>query len=150
MAAPPPEPMPLILTDASLKLNDIEMACVASHVELSPDTSITTVETMCGTKDYPGTVKWSLIATLAQSFTAGSTEDTLSQIMDDYRASGALPTFAVSGYKSRAIGADNPEWTGELIPQDYSPLNGDAGDVSNVEIEWSLTGPPVKNVTVGP
>jgi hypothetical protein len=72
------EPLPLILTDASLKIDDTELACVANHIELSPDTTVTTLDTMCGSKDYPGTVKWSLIATLYQSFDVDATEDVLS------------------------------------------------------------------------
>lgn len=148
MAGPPAtaEPMPLILTDASLKIDDKELACVANHIEISPDTTITTLDTMCGSKDYPGVVKWSLVATLYQSFDTDATEDVLSAALTAYRADGTLPTFSVTPYKSRPVGPDNPEWSGELIPMDYSPINGDAGDASTVDLEWSLTGPPVKSV----
>ena len=76
MGATTTEPMPVILTNASIKIDGVELACVASHVELSPDTSITTLDTFCGSKDYPGTVKWSLIATRYQSFDTRATEDT--------------------------------------------------------------------------
>ena len=145
-----PEPMPLILTDAGLKINDKELACLANHIELSPDTTITTLDTMCGSKDYPGVVKWSLLATLYQSFDVDATEEVLSEAMAAYRADGTLPTYAIVGYKTRPIGADNPEWSGELIPQDYSPINGDAGDASTVELEWSCAAAPVKNVTPTP
>jgi hypothetical protein len=144
------EPLPLILTDASLKINDIELACVTNHIELSPDTTVTTLDTMCGTKDYPGTVKWSLITTLYQSFDVGATEEVLSAALAAYRADGTLPTFEILPYKARPVGVDNPSWTGELIPQDYSPVNGDAGEASTVELEWSLSGEPVKSITPGP
>src|SRR4051794_35090273 len=77
-------PTPLILDDASIKIstddtraNLAELACSANHVELSPDVSVTTLDTMCGSADYPGTVKWSLVATLYQSFDTDSVEDTL-------------------------------------------------------------------------
>ena len=144
-----PEPTPLILTDASVKLGTAaadlfadlkELACVANHVELSPDVTITTLDTMCGSKDYPGQVKWALILTLYQSFDLDATEDVLSAAV----ASGEAVPFAIQGYKSQPIGADNPVWTGFVIPQPYSPINGDAGDASEVELEWSLTGPPTK------
>lgn len=141
------EPMPLILTDASVKINDTELACVANHVELSPDTSVTTLDTMCGSKDYPGTVKWSLILTLYQSFDTDATEDTLSGAVDAYKADGTLATFEIAGYKGRPIGPENPSWSGEVIPQDYAPINGDAGDASSIDLEWSLAAPPVKSVT---
>ena len=144
------EPLPLILTDASLKISTdgteaglIELACVANHIELSPDTSVTTLDTMCGSKDYPGTVKWSLVATLYQSFDTDATEDVLSAAV----AAGAPCPFEIVPYKSQPVSATNPSWTGNLIPQDYSPINGDAGDASTVELEWSLDAAPVKSIT---
>ena len=48
------EPLPLILTDASLTISDSELACVTNHLELSPDVTITTLDTFCGSTDYPG------------------------------------------------------------------------------------------------
>jgi len=145
-----PEPLPLILTDASLMINTVELACVANHIELSPDTSVTTLDTMCGSKDYPGTVKWSLLATLYQSFDVGATEEVLSGVMDAYRVDGTLATFSVMPYKSQPVSATNPQWSGSLIPKDYSPINGDAGDASTVELEWSLDGAPAKAIVPGP
>lgn len=139
------EPLPLILTDASLKINDVELACVANHIELAPDVTITTLDTMCGSKDYPGVVKWALVATLYQSFDLAATEETLSAAVD-----GGVPvSFEIVPYKSQPVSATNPSWSGEVIPQPYSPINGDAGDASTVELEWSLAGPPVKSITPG-
>src|SRR5215471_7867574 len=142
------EPMPLILTDASLKIstdgtttNLKELACVANHIELSPDVSVTTLDTMCGSKDYPGAIKWALVATLYQSFDTDATEAVLSAAV-----LGNVPVaFEIIPYKSKAISSTNPKWTGLVIPQPYSPINGDAGDASTVDLEWSLSGPPVKN-----
>ena len=75
MSTPAPEPTPLILTNASVKIDGTELACLANHVELSPDVNITTLDTFCGSRDYPGTAQeWSLVATFYQSFDAGSTE----------------------------------------------------------------------------
>ena len=141
------EPMPLILTDASITIDGNELACVANHVEISPDTNITTLDTMCGSKDYPGVVKWHLVATLYQSFDTDATEDTLSAALAAYRATGTLPEVVVTPYKSRPVGPTNPSWTGEVIPMDYSPINGDAGDASSIDLEWSYTAPPVKSTT---
>lgn len=150
MTQPAAEPLPLILTNAGLKINDTELACVTNHLELSPDTSVTTLDTFCGSRDYPGTVKWSLVATLYQSFDVGATEEVLSTAMSAYRTNGTLPTFAIVGHRDQPVSATNPEWSGELIPQDYAPINGDAGDASTVELEWSVNGVPSKTTTPGP
>ena len=150
MATPPPEPQPLILTNASIKIssddtvaNLAELACVANHVEISPDVSVTTLDTMCGSRDYPGTVKWALVLTLYQSFDPGATEEILSAAV----ASGGPVAFEVQGYRDQPTGDTNPKWTGLVIPQPYSPINGDAGDASTVELEWSIVGEPTKAIT---
>jgi hypothetical protein len=133
--------MPLILTNASVKLDGAELACSANHVELSPDINITTLDTFCGSRDYPGTVKWSLILTLYQSFDAGGPEEVLSAAV----LGGVPVAFEIAGYRDVAAGtATNPSWAGEVIPQPYSPINGDAGDASTIELEWSVVGEPLK------
>ena len=150
MSVAAPEPMPLILTNASIKINGTELACVATHVELSPDTSVTTLDTMCGSKDYPGVVKWSLIASLIQSFDVGATEDVLSEAVATYKLDGSPVTYEIAGYRDRPVGVDNPSWSGEAIPKDYGPINGDAGDASSIDIEWSCTAEPTKSTTPVP
>jgi len=145
-----PEPLPLILDNASLMIAPgpdpavpIELACLTNHIELSPDVSVTTLETMCGARDYPGTVKWSLIATLYQSFDPAATEEVLSGAVD-----GGVPVaFEVKGRRDQPVSATNPKWTGQVIPQPYAPISGDAGDASTVELEWSVVGAPTKSET---
>lgn len=145
MATPAPEPQPLILVNAGLQIDGQELACNLNHIELSPDVNITTLDTMCGSKDYPGTVKWSLIATLYQSFDPGATEEVLSGAVD-----GGVPVaFSVVGYRDQPVSATNPEWSGMVIPRPYAPINGDAGDASEVELEWSCDGEPVKSIVPG-
>jgi hypothetical protein len=141
-------PAPLILTDASLTINGTELSCVMTHIELTPTTKITTLDTMCGTREYPGSVSWVLNATLVQSFDTGATEDTLSGAVTAYQADGTLAPYVVTGYKSRPPGPDNPTWSGNLIPQDYPPINGDAGNASEIQIAWSCDAPPIKAVAL--
>jgi len=143
------KPNPLILDNASLKIGTgpdattlTELACVATHVELSPDVSITTIDTFCGSTDYPGNVKWTLNATLVQSFDPDATEDVLSAAVD-----GGVPVpYEVVGYRDRPVGPDNPSWSGFVVPQPYAPINGDAGAESSIDLAWATTGPPVKSV----
>jgi len=150
MTAPVAEPTPLILTNASLMIGDVELACVANHIELSPDVSITTLDTFCGSRDYPGVIKWSLVATLYQSFDPEATEAALDAVWTAYQADGSPASFRVAGYRDQPVSATNPEWTGEAIPQPWSPINGDAGDASTVELEWSIVGEPAKNIVPVP
>ena len=144
------EPTPLILDNAGLKiaLDDVltELAGVTNHIELSPDVSTTTLTTMCGEVDYPGVTKWSLVATLYQSFDPGFTEEVLSAAVD-----GGVPVaFEVIGRRDTVVSATNPKWSGEVIPKAYAPINGDAGDVSTIDLEGSVVGAPVKSIVPGP
>lgn len=141
-------PSYVILDNASLQLGAgpppgtalTELACWTNHLELTPDVDTTTLDTMCGSVDLPGVVKWALVATLYQSFDADGTEETLSALVE----AGDPCVFLMFADRSAPISPTNPAWTGEVIPQPYSPLNGDAGDASEIEIEWSLVGEPTK------
>lgn len=144
-----PDPIPLILDNAGIQISkdgtDIgltELACLANHVEISPDVSVTTLDTFCGSKDYPGNVKWALVATLYQSFDPDATEEVLSGAL----AFGDPVPFLVIPRRDEPISPTNPAWTGLVIPQPYAPINGDAGDASTVELEWSIDGVPEKLV----
>ncbi len=138
-------PMPLILDDASITIDGAALDCVTNHLELSPDVSVVTITTLCGETDYPGAVKWSLVLTLEQSLDAGATEDILSAAVD-----GGVPVaFEIIPRKSQAVSATNPSWSGMVVPKPYSPINGDAMSESTIDLEWSLTGPPVKSVVPG-
>jgi len=140
-------PRPLILDNADLLIGDgatpevfASLACTLNHIELNPDVSQTTLTTMCGEVDYTGIVKWSLVATLYQSFDTAATEEILSAAVD-----GGVPVgFQIMGRRDEPVSATNPAWIGQIIPQPYSPINGDAGDASTVELEWSVVGDPEK------
>jgi|SRR5215471_951209 len=143
-------PVALILTDATLKIssdnttaNLKDLGCVTTHIELAPDTNVTTVDTLCGSTDYKGTTKWTLTCTLVQSFDVGATEEVLSAAV----AAATPVAFQILPHKSQAISATNPTWTGLCVPRPYAPVNGDAGAASEISIEWGLVGPPVKTTT---
>ena len=141
-----PIPKPLILDNADLQIDGASLACVVNHLELTPDVSVITLTTMCGEVDYPGVVKWSLVATLYQSFDPAATEEILSAAVE-----GGVPvTFAIIPRASDAISATNPAWYGQVIPQPYSPINGDAGAESTIDLEWSVVGAPSKTITTLP
>jgi hypothetical protein len=142
--------MPLILTDASLKIGTddtidtlVELGCVASHVEIAPDTTVTTVDTMCGSTDYAGVTKWTLTCTLVQSFDTAATEETLEAAL----AHGGPVSWEVMGYRSQPVSATNPSWSGLANPRPHAPVNGDAGAVSEITIEWGIIGTPLKSIT---
>lgn len=139
-------PRPLILDNADLLIDGQSLACSVNHLELNPDVNQITLTTFCGEIDYPGTIKWALVATLYQSFDAAATEEVLSAAVE-----GGVPVdFEIVPRRDDPIGPTNPSWSGQVIPQPYSPINGDAGAESTVDLEWSLVGAPVKSTTPTP
>jgi hypothetical protein len=137
-----PEPLPLILDDADLTIDDVTLKCLLSHIEISPDVSTIEIKTMCGVIDYPGSVKWLLKATLYQSFDPAGTEEVLSAAV----AGGVPVPFVVTPKGSQPISATNPSFSGEVVPQPYPPIIGDAGDASSIDIEWAIVGEPTKSI----
>lgn len=137
---------PVILVDPELIIDGASLKCVMSHVEMTPDVTTIEIKTSCGTRDYPGTIKWVLKATLYHSFDPEGTNEVLTAAVE-----GGVPVpFSVIPSAGKPISATNPEFVGELIPQPFTPLSGDVGDASSFDLEWSISGwasVPVTNIT---
>jgi hypothetical protein len=136
-------PEPLILSDPTITISDVPLECLASHIEISPDTETTEVKTFCGTKEYAGNTKWYFRATLYQSFDTGGTDETLQAAV-----TGGVPVEAiVIPNGSGTVSATNPAITGMVIPKPFAIVNGDAGEASEIDLEWSYTAEPVRSPT---
>jgi hypothetical protein len=131
-----PEPTPVILQDPELIIDGVSLKCLMSHVELNPDVTLVEIKTSCGVKEYPGTIKWTLMASLYHSFDPDGTNEVLTAAVEG----GVNVPFSVIPSASKPVSATNPEFIGELVPQPFTPLSGDVGDGSSVDLEWSIVG----------
>lgn len=133
-----PEPLPLIL-NAEVTVNDVVLDCLVNEVAIEPDTDTTEIKTMCGATEYPGTTKWSFNATFYQSFDLLGTHATLwpLTLTRDPVEVSVLPK------RGEPVSATNPRITVTVIPTPYAPISGEAGEPSEVEIEWACVGAPV-------
>ena len=140
-----PEPTPVILYNPDLAIDGTSLKCLMSHIEMTPDVSTIEVKTSCGIKEYPGSVKWTLKASLYHSFDPDGTNEVLTAAVE-----GKVPVpFTVTPSSSEPVGPTNPQYVGELIPQPFTPLSGDVGDASSFDLEWSISGwtlTPVTNI----
>lgn len=141
----PSNAQPLMMTDTYVEINACNLKCLSLSVSLEVDNNPITQTTFCGVQEYPGPAKYHFVAKLAQSFDPGGTDATLSAAVSAYAASGTLTTFKVRPYGSRPVAANNPEYSGFLIPLPYNVFGGDAGNASEVDIDWTATGPWTKN-----
>jgi hypothetical protein len=141
-----PEPAPVILYNPDLSIDGVSLKCLMSHIELTPDVTTIEVKTSCGIKEYPGSVKWTLKASLYHSYDPAGTNAVL-----EAAVLAAVPVpFTVTPSSSNPVSATNPEYVGELIPQPFTPLSGDVGDASSFDLEWSISGwtlVPEQNIT---
>jgi hypothetical protein len=136
---------PVILVDPVLTIDGVDLKCVMSHIELTPDVTLVEVKTSCGVKEYPASIKWTLKATLYHSYDVDGTNEVLTAAV----AGGVPVPFTVTP-SSDVVSATNPEYTGEVIPQPFTPLSGDVGDASSFDLEWSIIGwgdVPTTNIT---
>lgn len=141
----PSNAQPLMMTDTYVEINGANLKCLSLSVSLEVDNNPITQTTFCGVQEYPGPAKYHFVAKLAQSFDPGGTDATLSAAVSAYATSGTLTTFKVRPYGSRPVAANNPEYSGFLIPLPYNVFGGDAGNASEVDIDWTATGPWTKN-----
>jgi hypothetical protein len=143
-----PDPAPLILTSPELTIDAQSLKCLMSHIEITPDVTVVEVKTSCGVKEYPGTVKWTLKASLYHSYDPVGTNKILTDAVD-----GGVPVdFTVLGDSNQPASATNPEYTGQVIPQSFTPIAGDIGDASSFDLEWSIVGwgvSPTINIVPG-
>lgn len=139
------EPQPLILYDPELTIDGKTLKCLMSHIEITPDVSTVEVKTSCGTREYPGTIKWTLKASLYHSHDPDATNEVLTACVE-----GRVPVpFTVVPRSGTPVSATNPEYTGDLVPQPFTPISGDIGDASSFDLEWSISGwidVPVTNI----
>jgi hypothetical protein len=136
---------PIILIDPVLTIDGVDLKCLMSHVEITPDVTTVEIKTSCGVRDYPGTIKWTLKATLYHNYDPLGTNETLTAAVE----AGVPVPFTVTP-SSAAISATNPSYTGDLIPQPFTPIAGDVGDASSFDLEWSISGwgsIPVTDIT---
>jgi hypothetical protein len=139
---PPVAAQPLILNDAYFELVGTNLRCLVTHLEIVPEVKQTTITTFCSETDYPGSVKWHLRVTFAQSFDVGAVYDTLAAARAAYDTNGQPAAFKARGYASRIASASNPVISGFAIPQPFDLLVGDAGAASEVKIDWNCSDEP--------
>jgi hypothetical protein len=138
----PPVGTPVILNDGYVEVNGANLRCFGLHFEVNPENKPVTVTTFCAETDYPALIKWHFVAKFAQSFAPGATDATLRAAVAAYTASQQVAAFKVRAYASQPVSATNPQFSGFMVPQPYRYIGGDAGTLSEVDIDWIMTGPP--------
>jgi len=135
---------PLVMVDAYVEIGAANLSCFAMEVSIEPEIKSIDVETFCGITAFPGPTKWHFKAKFAQTFDTGAVDATLGSALSAYKTAGTVTPFRVRPHAGKAVGANNPFITGNMVPQDYALFGGAAGATSETDIDWILTAPPAK------
>ena len=141
----PANAQPLMMTATYVEVNGVNLTCLTISASLEVDNNPITQTTFCGVQEYPGPAKYHFVGKFAQSFDPGGTDSVLSPAVTAYQQSGTLLPFKVRPYSTRPVSATNPEFAGFLVPLPYTVFGGDAGNASEVDIDWTATGPWTRN-----
>jgi hypothetical protein len=135
---------PLVMVDAYVEIGAANLSCFAMEVSVEPELKMIDVETFCGITSFPGPTKWHFKAKFAQTYDTGAVDATLSSALAAYKTAGTVTPFRVRPHSGKAVAANNPFFSGTMIPTDYAWFGGAAGATSETDIDWILTAPPAK------
>ena len=133
----------MVLLASFLSVNGTDYSSLTSKIELSVEVEEKDVTTFgsLGWKEVLGGIKSSsLAATFKQDIADGSLDETIWGLF------GTVVPFAVR-LDGGAVSASNPEYQGNVLVSQWSPIAGSVGDVAEVEATWPVSGAIVRDVT---
>ena len=80
-----------------------------------------------------GLKSWEVTVEFNQDFAAGQVDATLWPLFNTLAAVVIRPTSA-------AVSATNPQWSGNVLVNSYTPLDGDVGNLVQVSFTWPGSG----------
>lgn len=121
----------LALTDAYILLNAVNMSPMARKVILKTSAaeldntafSATYHSRIGGLKDWAVDIEWN------QDFAASQVDPLLFPLLGTVTTIEIRPTSA-------ARSATNPAYTGSVLVSDYSPVDGNVGDLAKSTVAW--------------
>lgn len=126
-----------VLLDAVLVIDGDDLTDWCAKIELEDefeDKEITTYGSN-GAKEVLGGLESGTIGiTFRNSFTAGE----LDEIMWAKRRSVVTWTARAA---ASAVDSSNPQYSGELLVNSWSPIKGNVGDVAEVDVSFPMSGP---------
>lgn len=127
----------LVLRDASIVINGVDLSNLCSSVEISTQAADVEVTAMgaAGVQRLPGLRDESISVTWRQDYAAGKVDATLWPLY----SGGTAFTVDVKP-TSAAASATNPKYTGTCYLLEYQPIAGDVGDVASADTTFVVDG----------
>lgn len=128
--------MVLLASFVSIAGNDLSDRC--SKIELTAeveDKDVTTFASL-GWKEFLGGLA---SGTLALTFKNDYAATEVDSIMWPLFLTRTPQTFAVRA-DNAAVGASNPQYSGEVLIKEWKPITGSVGDVAEAEVSYPTSG----------
>lgn len=131
------------MLDCVFTLNAVNLSTFATSlsIEVEVDDQETTAFGGNGWRSKIGGLKeYTISVDFFQDFGASAVDATVWPLLGTTVAWNAKAT-------SSATSATNPQYSGTVLVSEYSPLDGDVGDVSTTSVSWPGTGSLVRSTT---
>ena len=127
----------IVLTDAYVKLNNVDLSDHINSVEIAQ--SFDSVETTAfgdsGRTRTGGLEDSSITLSFHQDFASSSVDQTISPLV------GGTAAFEIRAVgTATAVSATNPKWTGTVLVTEWNPLSGAVGELSTADVTWPVSG----------
>ena len=125
----------IVLTNAVVKINSVDLSDHVASVELSQE--VEEVETTAfgdsARTRTGGLANNSLSLDFHQDFASASVDDTLNALVGGTASFEILPN-------GTAATATNPKYTGTVLLTEWTPVSGAIGELATASITWPISG----------
>ena len=125
----------IVLTNAVVKINSVDLSDHVASVELSQE--VEEVETTAfgdsAQTRTGGLANNSLSLDFHQDFASGSVDATLNALV------GGTASFEILA-NGTAASATNPKYTGTVLLTEWTPVSGAIGELATASITWPISG----------
>ena len=134
---------PVILTDAQVTIDGVDMTSFTSQVSIDQsldDVDVTTFGSGGARERIAGIGDGTFGISMFQSWETNEVNDTLSGIVGTVVAVTVQPTAG-------ATAATNPEYQFDVLITEWTPMQASAGEVATVDASWPIDGAVVRDIT---
>lgn len=127
----------IVLTDAYIKLNNVDLSDHIASVEIAQsfDSIETTAFGDSGRTRTGGLEDSSITLSFHQDFASASVDATIAPLV------GGTAAFEIRAVgTATAVSSTNPKWTGTVLVTEWSPLSGAVGELSTADVTWPVSG----------
>lgn len=124
-----------VLTDADVTVNSVNLSDWITSVTLSIEVDDQEDTAMGDTyrSKVGGLKEWTLDVDFNADFASSAVDQTVWPLLGTSVAVTVKPT-------SGTTSATNPQYSGNVLVTEYSPIDGDVGDLATTSVSWPGTG----------